>query len=179
MIFQVYDWGDDSDGDPLELYVSFHLNQDLGFFRRLWNGIKYIFGKRSKYGDFSQVSFKPQDVDRLLGALVQYKQMMAQYSPVPQQPTGKGKKVRLDHIPANYGIKFLYADVQPPFAVIFYAKNGEAQEFGLRLDIQKRAFIDRIEDQYLLSALTSNAGSILKAILNPKQEEKKDEPEPG
>lgn len=35
-------------------YVEYHLTK-LPFFKRLVCGIKYIFGKRSKYGDFGEV----------------------------------------------------------------------------------------------------------------------------
>ena len=37
----------------------------VGFFKRLINGIKYIFGHRSKYGDFQEIIINPDDADRL------------------------------------------------------------------------------------------------------------------
>ena len=39
---------------PGEVSVEVHLSP-LPFWRRLINGIKYIFGHRSKYGDFEEV----------------------------------------------------------------------------------------------------------------------------
>ena len=41
------------DGDA-DVYMSIHL-VPLPFFKRLINGIKYIFGYRSKYGDFDEI----------------------------------------------------------------------------------------------------------------------------
>lgn len=35
-------------------YVQYHLSP-LSFFERLVHGIKYIFGYRSKYGDFDEI----------------------------------------------------------------------------------------------------------------------------
>lgn len=35
-------------------YVEYHLAK-LPFWKRLWHGIKYIFGYRSKYGDFDEM----------------------------------------------------------------------------------------------------------------------------
>ena len=39
--------------DSGEVIVSIHLTQ-FPFWKRLWNGIKYIFGHRSRYGDFDE-----------------------------------------------------------------------------------------------------------------------------
>lgn len=50
--------------DEPELYVSIHLVR-AGFFRRLWTGIKYILGKKSKYGDFDEILLEKKDIDRL------------------------------------------------------------------------------------------------------------------
>lgn len=40
------------------LYLQIHL-APLPFFKRLVKGIRYIFGGRSKYGDFDEVIFTP------------------------------------------------------------------------------------------------------------------------
>lgn len=45
------------DGD---VYLTFHLSK-LPFWKRLKNGIKYIFGYTSKYGDFEDIIVKPTD----------------------------------------------------------------------------------------------------------------------
>ena len=33
-----------------------------------------------------------------------------------------------------------------PFALVRYARNGKEQELGVRLDLDKRAFLDRFDD---------------------------------
>ena len=43
------------------LYVEYHL-QTWPFFRRLWCGIKYILGFKSKYGDFGEALWDRQIV---------------------------------------------------------------------------------------------------------------------
>ena len=47
MIFRTIDGDDD-------VYVDIHLVK-LPFFKRLWYGVKYIFGYRSKYGAFDEI----------------------------------------------------------------------------------------------------------------------------
>ena len=42
------------DDEDNMVYVEFHLVK-LPFFKRLKNGIKYIFGYESKYGDFDEI----------------------------------------------------------------------------------------------------------------------------
>lgn len=51
----------DKDGD---VYMEVHL-APLGFWQRVVNGIKYIFGHRSKYGDFDEMIIKKEDVWKL------------------------------------------------------------------------------------------------------------------
>lgn len=46
------------------VYVSFYLNE-LPFFKRLWYGIKYIFGYRCKYGHFGEIILKPEDYTKM------------------------------------------------------------------------------------------------------------------
>lgn len=46
------------------VYVDFHLCP-LPFFKRLWHGIKYIFGYRCKYGDFDEVVLTKEHVESL------------------------------------------------------------------------------------------------------------------
>lgn len=53
----------DFENDPA-VYISVLLTP-VGFFKRLINGIKYIFGHRSKYGDFQEIIINPDDADRL------------------------------------------------------------------------------------------------------------------
>ena len=47
------------EGDD-EVFVTFHLRR-LPFFKRLWAGIKYIFGYTSMYGDFDEIILRPED----------------------------------------------------------------------------------------------------------------------
>lgn len=59
LIFRVFD-GDD---DPL-IYVTIHLCK-FPFWKRLINGVKYIFGHRSKYGDFDEIILTPDHYEQL------------------------------------------------------------------------------------------------------------------
>lgn len=47
-----------------EVYAEFHLVK-LPFKQRLFNGIKYIFGFNSKFGDFDEFIFNSNDADKL------------------------------------------------------------------------------------------------------------------
>ncbi len=51
-----------------EVYLTIHLCP-LPFWKRLKNGIKYIFGHRSKYGDFDEFILKPEDAGKLQRAV--------------------------------------------------------------------------------------------------------------
>jgi hypothetical protein len=55
-------WEED---DWPEVYASIHLVKEKNFFKRLWHGLKYIFGHTSKYGDFDEVVLKPKDWEKL------------------------------------------------------------------------------------------------------------------
>ena len=55
---------DDNPSWP-EIFVDVHLNQHYGFFKRLWYGIKYIFGFKSKYGQFEEVLLGKEKVKEL------------------------------------------------------------------------------------------------------------------
>lgn len=60
------------DKEDLNCYLSVHLTK-LPFFKRLWHGIKYIFGFASSYGDFDEFIWDIETVDRLLSILNQFK----------------------------------------------------------------------------------------------------------
>lgn len=47
-----------------DVYVEVHLVPD-SFWNRIKNAIKYIFGYRSKYGDFDEFIFKKEDANKL------------------------------------------------------------------------------------------------------------------
>jgi hypothetical protein len=62
------------DPEP-EVYVSVYL-YSAGFFQRLWNAVKYVFGHTSKYGDFDCVSLKENHVVSLIKLLEAYRDDM-------------------------------------------------------------------------------------------------------
>jgi len=48
--------------EPDLLYVEFHLNQTDRWYKRIWKAVKYIFGYRSKYGEFGEAIWEPNSV---------------------------------------------------------------------------------------------------------------------
>ena len=46
-------------------FISVHLNREHNIFKRIWNAFKYVFGKRSIYGDFDEIIINPDDACRL------------------------------------------------------------------------------------------------------------------
>lgn len=50
--------------DENKVYVSVHLIPAT-FWKRLVNSIRYLFGHKSKYGDFDEFIFSNQDADKL------------------------------------------------------------------------------------------------------------------
>ena len=61
----------DESMDP-KIYVSVHLSNQKGFFNRLIQGVKYIFGHKSKYGNFDEFIFKKEDLDDLKTLIIEY-----------------------------------------------------------------------------------------------------------
>ena len=53
------------DNDDNEVYVHVHLAQCKGFWSRLWHGLKYAFGYKSRYGAFDEVILRKEDADNL------------------------------------------------------------------------------------------------------------------
>lgn len=51
--------------DEREMYLHIFLNNKCGFWKRLWYGIKYIFGFKSAYGHFDEVIMRHQEVTQL------------------------------------------------------------------------------------------------------------------
>lgn len=47
-----FDYWEDSDGDK-DMYLTIHL-ASYPFWKRLWRGLKYIFGHKSNYGNFDE-----------------------------------------------------------------------------------------------------------------------------
>ncbi len=53
------------DNNEDEVYVNVHLANYKEFWRRLWHGLKYIFGYKSRYGEFDEVILRKEDADNL------------------------------------------------------------------------------------------------------------------
>mgnify|MGYP006981128076 CR=1 FL=1 len=51
--------------DSDEVYVCIHLIPERNIFKRIFNALKYIFGHKSKYGDFDEFIFNKEDSDKL------------------------------------------------------------------------------------------------------------------
>lgn len=56
-----------------ELYLTTHLSQENNIFQRAWLAVKYIFGYRSRYGNFGTWVLAEEDVDELMELLTKYK----------------------------------------------------------------------------------------------------------
>ena len=56
MLMRLYDWGSDSPksltippSSNVDLTIDIHLHTNRGFFSRIWYGLKYVFGYKSRY----------------------------------------------------------------------------------------------------------------------------------
>ena len=59
---QVTFWYDEEDN---MLYNEIHLTTNRNFIKRLWYGLKYAFGYKSRYGAWDSTIFKPNDLVKL------------------------------------------------------------------------------------------------------------------
>lgn len=57
-----------TEDEDQEVYVTVHLSPG-NWWERLKNGIRYIFGYRSKYGEFDEFIFRREDAERLQGVV--------------------------------------------------------------------------------------------------------------
>ena len=57
----VVSWDDKDD----EVYVHVHLADYKSFWKRLWYGLKYAFGYKSRYGAFDEIILRKDDADTL------------------------------------------------------------------------------------------------------------------
>lgn len=55
----------ESDPNWPEVFVDVRLDHNYSFFKRLWAGIKYIFGHKSRYGQFDEVILDNEQVKQL------------------------------------------------------------------------------------------------------------------
>lgn len=62
LVVQVDDY---EDGFPPNLIIYTNLHPFNGFWRRVWNAIKYVCGKKADYGHFDVTIIKPDDLPRL------------------------------------------------------------------------------------------------------------------
>ena len=53
------------DKDDKEVDVNVHLANMDGFWKRLWHGLKYAFGYKSRYGAFDEIILRKEDADKL------------------------------------------------------------------------------------------------------------------
>lgn len=53
------------DPEDNDIYVEVHLHTWRSIFRRIWIGLKYVFGYKSRYGQWDEVIVKPRDYKRL------------------------------------------------------------------------------------------------------------------
>ena len=55
------------DDDELypHIYVEMQLSQSLGFFKRLWRAVKYVFGYECKYGHWDETLLTANEVKKL------------------------------------------------------------------------------------------------------------------
>jgi hypothetical protein len=71
-------------------------------------------------------------------------------------------------VPGGASIEFLRVEMAgidaSPFALIRYAKDGEEQKTGLRLDLDKRSFLDHFEDQEKERVIESAAPRIVELV---------------
>lgn len=66
MVFSLCEW---NDGLEPELYVSCQLNPRWGFWGRLWNAIRYIFGRQSRFGHWNEGSITAETAKALIPML--------------------------------------------------------------------------------------------------------------
>lgn len=55
----------DTENNLTDFYFGIYLCQHKSFFQRLVAAVKYVFGYKSKYGDFDSFILNPKDYDRL------------------------------------------------------------------------------------------------------------------
>ena len=53
------------DKEHKELYTDIYLNQWRPLWKRVWVGVKYIFGYKSKYGEWDCWTLRKEDAERL------------------------------------------------------------------------------------------------------------------
>lgn len=57
------------DKEDDEVYFTYHLSQKGNIFKRIITAVKYVFGFRSKFGDFGEVILDRKTQDELIDYL--------------------------------------------------------------------------------------------------------------
>ena len=71
---------DSEDQFPPELYFHFQMSQYRGVLSRIWTGIKYVFGYKSKYGHWDTISISKDNLERLLILLHQHRVKLEKFA---------------------------------------------------------------------------------------------------
>lgn len=83
----------DPDSQDPELYTEVYLNDHRGFFKRLWYGLRYIFGYQCRYGAWDCWVMREEDIGRLRNLLDRYEVLVKakpeKTKPYPQAPECK------------------------------------------------------------------------------------------
>ena len=64
--------------DDDELYINVFLHTNKGFFKRLWRGLKFAFGYKSRYGQWDEIILDRKSEDELLELLTERKKVREQ-----------------------------------------------------------------------------------------------------
>jgi hypothetical protein len=54
------------------LYATVSLNDGLPWYKRVYNAVRYIFGRKSRYGAFAEFLLEPDDARRLVDVCNKY-----------------------------------------------------------------------------------------------------------
>ena len=87
IVFQLWDWqkdGKDDFGECCELSLHVHLAAYPSFWKRIGLAVRYIFGYKSKYGDYDIMDIRYEDVPRIKAILDKFVAKTDEY---------KGKKL--------------------------------------------------------------------------------------
>lgn len=61
------------DEESNELTARIHLKTYKNVFKRLYTAIRYVFGYKSRFGEWDNFIVNPNDAEKLIGILQQYK----------------------------------------------------------------------------------------------------------
>ncbi len=63
----------DNEFDYDQLSFEVHLNPSYRFWKRLWMGLRFIFGYRSRYGEWDDFHVNVDTADKLITVLQKFK----------------------------------------------------------------------------------------------------------